>query len=256
MRTLFIITISLSQLISAEKPIILWDLHGVLLQRENVLSAFSRSPNIYNLMKEINWPFVKDIAMALYTNYSTNTISSQDFINLAHHHNAPFTKTLILAIVNAQKPMPGMQAIIQELANLGYRQQIGSNIGITSFQELINPMAHPDLAPLFSLLEIKSAHIADYLNGQLIKKPNPAFFQNYLAKNNIDLATQPVLLIDDTLANTIAAQKLGFDVIYFKHPHKLRDELIKRGITIMPPAHHLTDQAIKTDLYDRSLFYR
>jgi hypothetical protein len=37
-------------------------------------------------------------------------------------------------------------------------------------------------------------------------------------------------IIDDSLANTTAARDLGFDVIHFRSPRQLRDELMNRGI--------------------------
>ena len=209
-----------------------------------------------SLLKEFNWPLLKDLLTASYTHYFTNGKSSQDLIDIAQKHNAPFTQAFILDIANAQKPMPGMQAIVQELHNLGYRQQIGSNIGRSSFDIVSNPRLSPELAPLFSNLEIDTATIIEHGNGAQAKKPDPAFFTSYLNQNNINLSKQPVILIDDTWANVATAKKLGFNVLYFRRPEQLRDELIKHGIPVTPPACHLTNQRNNSPLYDYALFTR
>lgn len=232
------------QMVINAQPIILWDLHGVLLERKNLVSTIFLSPQIPCIIRELSWPLLKDIGAIT----MADEITSQDFITVAQQHNAPCLAHYILDIANAQQPMPGMIAILKELHKLGYRQQIASNIGQHSFTALIDPKQYPDLVPLFDYLEIEGAQITQQQDGQNIKKPNPLFFEKYLAKNGIDLATQPVILIDDTYANIAAARALGFDAILFRNSLQLRDALRGRGVMVAPPAYHITNQWQRTPL--------
>lgn len=255
MRIIFIITLLTSTIVYTQQPIILWDLHGVLLAKEKPVASLIQPSKIAGMIGELDWEFIKDLSSALYQGYF-NGINGQDIIDIAQKHNAPLTAAFILAIANDQKIMPGMLTIVNELNQLGYRQQIGSNIGRSSFEILTNPNLTPELAPLFKPLELDTAQIYERIDGIVLKKPDPSFLKNYLAKNSIDFAKQPVLFIDDNRANIQTAKELGFATILFKNPDQLRDKLIQLGIPVTPPAYRIITQKNSTPLYDPALFAR
>jgi 2-haloacid dehalogenase len=62
------------------------------------------------------------------------------------------------------------------------------------------------------------------LSGEVkLIKPEPEIFRLCLQK--IDKPASQCLFIDDSEANIIAAQKLGFDTVHFISPEHLKDEL-------------------------------
>ena len=84
---------------------------------------------------------------------------------------------------------------------------------------------YPELFCYFSVVQIA------YWDGpQIIKKPNPVFFKNYLEKYEIDPAT--VLFIDDKQYNIDAATTIGIAGNDFKNPKDLMKILKERDIIL------------------------
>lgn len=236
-----------------EKPIILWDLHGVLLDQENPITTTLQYPNLRKVITHLSWPLIKNFILLT---FRWHDISSEEYLALARSHNNLYLEELILQIANAQSPMKTMNSLVDELALLEYPQHIGSNIGPTSFFKLINPQLYPKLAPLFAKLDIPSSQISYFTNSGIIKKPNTRYFKEYLSKNNIDVSKRPVIFIDDNKTNVIAAKSLGFDGIHFKHPYQLRNELLLRGIPVAKPPYSFSNQRHVHHLYNPCLFWR
>ncbi len=59
-------------------------------------------------------------------------------------------------------------------------------------------------------------------------KPDPAFFE--LCLQRMGRSAQECLFIDDSAANIIAANKMGFDTVHFKSPEQLGEEIKKRNL--------------------------
>jgi len=67
------------------------------------------------------------------------------------------------------------------------------------------------------------------ISGEIgLVKPNREVFDFLLEKTG--RRAEECVFIDDSRANTTAARDLGFDVIHFRSPRQLRDELMNRGI--------------------------
>jgi 2-haloacid dehalogenase len=69
------------------------------------------------------------------------------------------------------------------------------------------------------------------LSGEVrLAKPDPRIFHLMLEK--VGRPASECLLIDDSLKNIEAAQRLGFQTIHFQSPEQLCQELAKKGIPV------------------------
>lgn len=209
--------------------IILWDLHDVVLKRHGTFKTIMRYPHKAKALQKgaLRGGMVKLLVKNMFKEGS-----SEEYIHLARKHNNPYMEELIIQATNAQRPISGTAAIIQELSDNGYEQHVGSNIGRTTFDAIINPEKHPDCAWVFRHFDINKSHVVDFNNGAIVKKPNPEFFQKYLDKNKINLKKTRVIFIDDKKKNIETARSLGFHAIQFKNPDQLRQDLAQSGVTI------------------------
>ncbi len=226
-----LLTLSLMQQAQANKPIILWDIHNVLLTRSGIIEKAWNYPHWWNAIKHSPLVLIKDL-LALTVKHFISGRSSEQFIQRARAHNNPYLEQLIIQLVNAQQPMVGMKEIVDELHAAGYEQHIGSNIGKTPFLALIDPNQFPKLAPIFAPIKIEKSLVVSDEYGDFVEKPDPQFFSLYLQKNNLDPKAQPIIFIDDNAKNVQAAQEVGIDAILFENPEQLRDELQKRNVLI------------------------
>ncbi len=220
--------------------IILWDLNEVLIQPKDRFITLLRFPYLKKMVQQSNWSFLKEIVT--YIGYSLlYPTSSENFIMLAEKHNNPFFKELVIQLSNSQAPTHGISAILKELHHNGYEQHIGSNLGRTLFDRLINPSEHPQLAEIFDYITLNRSYV---VNNDTIAYPKPSaqFFKNYLKKNNLDPKKTRIIFIDDRLPNVTAAQKLGFEGVHFKNAFQLRNDLARKGITIKPCLYTYSNQ--------------
>ncbi len=215
------------------KPIILWDIHHVLLTPSGPISTILNYKDLRKTFTHMNIWLIKDFISFIL--HGTANKSSEPFLHVARKYNNPYLEQLVIQVTNAQAPMPGMHEIVDELHHAGYEQHVGSNIGITPFRAIIDPRQYPKIAPLFEHIDTKKSQVVSLKNGTEIVKPNPRFFKQYLRKNNItDLQKTPVIFIDDNIQYVTAARKLGIDGILFKNADQLRTELRKKNVAITP----------------------
>lgn len=212
-----------------ENTIFLWDLHHVVIKPRGTLAAVMRYPNKGKVFKDFK---LQRKLWGLMIKGIFKESASDKFIHLAEKYNNPHLKELIIQASNAQKIKRKTVAIIEELAKNGYRHHVGSNIGYTAFAILSDPNESPDFHQVFRHFDLKSSHVAALSDGKVIKKPDPAFFKQYLEKNNIDLEKTRVIFIDDKKSNIAAAKALGFETILFKNAQQLRNDLIGMGIEV------------------------
>jgi len=113
--------------------------------------------------------------------------------------------------------IPETVEILQKLKTSGYRLY-----GLTNWSaEKFALVKHKYEA--FNLFE------SILVSGEVkLVKPDPAIFHLLLQK--IQLQPQECLLIDDSLSNIMAAQKLGFATHHFNSPAQLETELQQLGI--------------------------
>ena len=212
-----------------KKVIFLWDLHHVVLKPHKSFRTAMSYPHKTRALfgHKSGGKVIKLLFKGMF-----KEPSSDSFIHLAEKYNNPHLKEMVLLASNAQKPMQDTVTIIQELAQNGYTHHIGSNIGNSSFIAISDPKQFPEFSPIFKNFDLAQSHVVAHTNGHVIKKPDPKFFEQYLAKNKIDLKTTTVIFIDDKKENIQAAQKLGFTGVQFKNATQLRSDLSALGIHI------------------------
>lgn len=215
------------------RPIILWDIHHVLLNRSGLIKAAWSYPHWWRTITHSPLALIKDL-VGLTIQHFFLSKSSEQFIQRARAHKNPYLEQLITQLVNAQEPKTGMLKIVNELDTARYEQHIGSNIGITPFRQLTDPKQFPSIARLFAPMNLEKSLMVSAENGNFVQKPDPQFFEFYLAKNQIELKKQPVIFVDDNAHNVAAAREVGIDAILFENPEQLRAELHKRNILIPP----------------------
>jgi FMN phosphatase YigB (HAD superfamily) len=228
-----------SEIIAPEKtkPIILWDLHGVVVQYKSKDTIYKMVSTIFNYDKKTEALYAKN-SIALIKGMLSMTrqlwgpgASGEEFVTVAREHDDQALAELILQLLNCQTINPGTAAIIKKLHKDGYRQHIGSNMGEHHEFKALLTKQEPEFQEIFHhIFELDASQLVNYAAKPVIKKPNPEFFKTYLAKNGL-LASQ-VLFIDDNQKNCAAARELGIDSIHFKNPEQLTPELKKRGVEI------------------------
>lgn len=226
-----LLTLSLMQQTQANKPIILWDVHNVLLTKSGIMQKAWNYPHWWDAVRHSPFALIKEL-LGLTIQHFISGRSSEQFIQRARTHNNPYLEQLIIQLVNAQQPIAGMKEIVDELHAAGYEQHIGSNIGQTPFRALIDPNQFPKLAPIFAPMNIEKSLVVSDKYGDFVEKPDSQFFKIYLQKNGLDPQTQPIIFIDDNAKNVKAAQEVGIDAILFENPEQLREELQKRNVLI------------------------
>lgn len=212
-----------------KRVIFLWDLHHVVLKPHRSLRAALSYPHKAKALghKQSRGKILKLLLKGMF-----KEISSDKFVHLAEKYNNPYLKEMILQASNSQKPMADTVAIIKELKEKGYTHHIGSNIGNTAFIALSDPEQFPEMHEVFRHFDITSSHVVAHRSGQVVKKPDPEFFKQYIAKNDIDFTTTQVIFIDDKKENIEVARELGFTAVQFKNAAQLRKDLKALGIDI------------------------
>jgi FMN phosphatase YigB (HAD superfamily) len=208
------------------KPIILWDIHGVITKKD--------FPQIFNvvLFFEHKWKILRNLSFGLCIDYIPATFNAlihgstgEAFLVIAHKHGNDALAELVAQVANAQKFIPGTADIVKELHSLGYTNQIGSNIGEHTFADFIRK---PDMAPLFNetYFDFKHSQIVryEYDNPETaVEKPDAAFFEVYLHKNKVP--ANQIVFIDDQRENIAAAQHVGMYALLFTEAAQLRKDL-------------------------------
>lgn len=149
-----------------------------------------------------------------------NDATDEEFFALCEQH-CPKLMPLVIDLMNAHRPIKQMVSILKELKAKGYTLHIISNIG---------PRRYPMLCSRFPELmsQFEQAKIIKGYTKELIKKPNPQFFKDYL--HDFNPKNKTVIFIDDNKRNIKAAQSLGFIGICFENPQQLRTQLASMQI--------------------------
>lgn len=239
---------------NAQNPIIVWDIHDVLLQPQDQFVTLLKFPHLRDVFSRISWPLLKGVG-SLLSKHIFREVSSEEYIHKAIEHGNPHLAELIVSVANSQRPIAGMRILVQELHDLGIEQHIGSNIGKTSFHRLLNKQKHPQSAAVLKYMDLDKSVVSEFIDGEVIKKPEVRFFEHYLTKNNVDLTQTPVIFIDDRWDNVRVARSMGFDGILFKNPNQLRNALRKRGIAVNVPLFKYSTQRNHHYLRDTFRFY-
>lgn len=222
-------TISAEKAVEPKKVIFLWDLHHVVLKPHRPFRTAMKYPHKGKAFgnKKTRGKVLKLLLKGIF-----KESSSDKFVHLADKYDNPHLKELVILASNSQRMMHDTVDIIKELALNGYTHHVGSNIGQTAFLELSDPQTSPEFCDLFKLFDLEQSHVVAHKDGQVVKKPDPEFFKQYLEKNNLDLETTQIIFIDDKKENVATARELGFTAVQFKNAAQLRKELANLGIKI------------------------
>lgn len=217
--------IALSE-VSPELIQIGWDLHHVIFQPKNSARflkglrhigplsklRFSRSKKFKELRKELG-----DIRKSGAT--------AEVYQQLLEKYGEKKLASILQEFALQLKPTKGIEALICELASLGYEQHVASNIGPTFLTKLQNKFRH-----IFA--HIKDGVTGTYKSGQqLVRKPDATFYTQYTDQYNPD-KNQIIIFIDDKLENVKAAQRAGWIGIHFTTTKELRKDLRALGIWV------------------------
>lgn len=203
--------------ISPYNTIIVFDINGVLFTTSywKLFKLLIRDKNTLRLIAYFLHPKVIIDIIRL---YSKGSINEEYYAHLvtAYPSLAP-CKSLLLAAVEAQKPIGPMIQLVYTLKRAGYELHILSNIGKLFFVQL--ERLHPELFTQFSKIMIAGPE-HNYLS-----KPNPKMYALYSKECNSD--GKQTIFIDDKKKNVLAAQLHGMTGILYKNPQQFKKELQK-----------------------------
>lgn len=216
------------------KPIILWDIHHVILQKD--YAALARVLWYCDTKREIvsnsSWAMAKDMLAGLY-DMCLGGSTAEVFATIARKYGNRDLADLVTQLANSQSLDSETALLIQDLHAQGYRQHIGSNIGATIFENLLTK---PQMQTIFNarIFELNASQLVVYNVDNpvaTIKKPQHTFYYAYLDKNN--LRAQQIVFIDDKYENILAAQQCGMYALQFKNAFQLRADLsVLLGFTL------------------------
>jgi len=203
----------------ASRPIIAFDLHGVVLKYEwlKIFPTLFRFNHKWALIKNLyKLPFRRLFSMV------RRTPSFEQFLQAAGQGNE-YLRDLLIELSVQQKVNREVANVVQRLSEHGYTLHVLSNIGAESFRRL-----QTKFATLFHCFTfVLTSNPVDH-NGALLRKPDPAFFTHYLERIKAEAAN--IVFVDDRRENVEAARKLGMRAIHFKNARQLSAELTKMGI--------------------------
>lgn len=210
------------------KPtIILWDVHEVLFTR-NIFHwgyLFLTYPKKWRAIRSLDMHILQLCFRYLLhvLHIKRAELSSDELVQYALNTQKFELAEIAIRIGCDYAPIPGMIPLIKKLHARGYTLHIASNLGHAVYDTF--KTMYPELFCYFSVI-----HIAHWKGEQIIKKPNPAFFREYLNTHNVDPST--VLFIDDKEYNIKSAASVGINGIHFKNLKQLAAEFEKYHIVL------------------------
>lgn len=207
--------------------IFLWDLHGVILEKNLwdwfiICLGFNRKAA---LLKNLDKKTLKIAGTFLLEclRLTKKQMVSEELIKAAQETNNQAFIDLTVETCSSYKPTQATIALMKELSDLGYAHHLGSNIGKTVFDNCTEKFSS-----IFSMFKDATIPFESPTSKTIIKKPHPDFFHAHINKHN--LQPHQVIFIDDKLANVHAAQAVGMHAIHFKNTKDLRKQLVFHNI--------------------------
>jgi 2-haloacid dehalogenase len=190
---------------------IIFDFGGVLLQwdpHKLYRRYFDQPGQIDQFLKEINfstWNIEQDRGRPFAEAIAELSGQFPQYSHLIHAYYDHFEDSIV-------GPIHGTIEILRQLKRTGYPLYGLSNWSAETY---------PRVKPQYDFFYLFDQII---LSGEVkLVKPDPAIF--YLTLQKIHHAANECLLIDDSEANIVAAQKMGFNTIHFKSAEQLGKEL-------------------------------
>lgn len=207
---------SSDQQYSPENTKFMWDLHGVIVKYDSIEIAqqiWQLKINLLSLVHPFN----------LYQGIKALCSRATDGEWGAIVENDPYLADSIICIGNSVKPIEETVQIMQRLQQLGYEQDLASDIN-TQFLHVLEQK--PLMQPVFQMLTNKKS--VDSAKPQAIYKYDNRYFIDY--QNSYNQHNKQLIFIDDWQTNIISAQTVGIKSILFRNPEQLNKELEELGI--------------------------
>ncbi len=156
---------------------------------------------------------------------------TESYFNMIKKYNYQLTfKALIHCANNIFIPMPGIENILEQLINRGYRLELFSNMGPRVLENCRTK--HPLFNKYFPSSNLINNKPHDGIYS--CRKPQLVAYDtafNELKERNLEIITfSDILFIDDKEKNLKPAQKFGWKTINFKSIQQLEQELKLQGI--------------------------
>jgi len=212
---------------AAGKEIFLWDLDGVVLTRTNMVGVALSYPRKKELWRQLSYPLLRDALTVLFGRRVFGFKgATEQYVRLANQYEVPLLEEFVLSVANAKKVIPGTVEIMRQLHEAGYPQYIGTNMGKTVFEHLVQKKEFSFLGEWFDVSASQFVTLEGLQHG--IFKPKKLFFEEFLLRN--DLHADRVIFIDDRLENVKSARDVGLRAVKFTGPRALVRRLKKMGV--------------------------
>ncbi len=192
---------------------IVWDIDGVMLAK----------PSVSKKMWGHKWAMLKGMAnpKLLYKALSSKSKeTAEEWALFFEQQGQSDLAEMVRDIGYNKTPIEGTVEIIKELKAKGYTQNLATNMGSKDLAYFEKKYS------FFKIFSFKNS--VDYANGDTIKKPDRAYFEQYYGRNQKTKRHQ--IFIDDRKDNVKSARKSGMIAIHFKNPEQLKAELVRLGI--------------------------
>jgi FMN phosphatase YigB (HAD superfamily) len=208
------------------KPVILWDIHGVLFEKSILhwIYLIITHPKflsaLYHMDRVTVSLFIRYLACKM--KLIADDITSLEVLNAGEKNGNTDLINLTVRVACDYKPNHAVIEILRKLAARGYTQHAGSNIGLDVLD--IFERQYQDVFDLFSYKFI--AQMDRF--GTVYKKPHENFFKLYLELTGVN--RESIVFIDDRPQNIEVAQRCGLKAILYCDAVQLAHDLKGLGI--------------------------
>lgn len=213
---------SLSEPISPDSTVIVFDLHNVVFKKQTRKIIMS----CLRLIPRGTWKYTFNPALwyRVYRLRSVSHVAEDIFLKMTAHYPglAPFRDDFI-RLTNNQRPVRKVVDLIQSLKARGYKLYILSNIGRETFEQLA--AQYPEISCHFD-----GAFTATVENNYS-HKPQLHFYEQFkIFLHEQGHADKQILFIDDLKTNLIAAARCNIAGVQFTSSKRLEKTFKKLSV--------------------------
>jgi len=212
-----------------------WDFDDVLFDKNKkamVGQAFKNAPTIAKHSVKLGWGYLK---YGLTGKKNKQVKLVKDLHSMKGESAGAYRArleaydkqvgNLVDAFGNQKIAKKGIPQLIAYLNKAGYKQRLLTNASTPMMRTLMKNRANKAFFVNFDGM----TSVTYQPSKPVIKKPNPAYFQQHIKRFN-KCDKQTIIFIDDKLKNVQAAQQEGMIGILFINPQILRSSLSKLGV--------------------------